>query len=157
MVIPDDTTSIQLRRPIGSRDADRSDASAAPATGADADMVAFAAPAAGTITPCGNDTAQTALRYRNHIEVEYRRNFMSWECRYLPTGARAESKVAVDCDKNTLATWSSVFFRGGAQINETMLNEKMHAPTPGSLDATLLSLACALPRPNAVAFGRQRG
>jgi predicted ATPase len=157
VVIPDDTTSIQLRRPIGSRDSGRSGASAAPATGADADMVAFAVPAAGTMTPCGNDTAQTSLRYRNHIEVEYRRNFMSWECRYLPTGSRAESKVAVDCDKNTLATWSYVFFRGGAQINETMLNEKMHAPRPDSLDATLLSLACALPRPAAIALGRQRG
>lgn len=152
VVIPTDSSRIKLVRPRGTVPA--RDVPAAPASAAGADLVAFAAPAGDTMTPCGNAMAQSALRYRPRMVIEYGRNVMTWECRYLPTGTSAESKVEVDCDKRTLAAWSTIFFRGGTRLNETRWEEEMHAPNPATLEPTLLSLACALPQPSAVELGR---
>ena len=154
VVIPDDTSRITLIRPRGTLPAP--DRPAAPPSATAAEMVVFAAPAGDTMTPCGNAMAQTALRYRPGTAVEYGRNVMTWECRYLPTGTSAESKVDVDCDRRTLAAWSTVFLRGGKQINETRWGEEMHAPKPATLEPTLLSLACAPPQAPAVELGRDR-
>ncbi len=152
VVIPTDSSRIQLVRPRGTLPA--RDPPAAPASAAGAEMVAFSAPAVDTMTPCGNAMTQTALRYRPSMVNESARNVMTWECRYLPTGTSAESKVDIDCDKHTLAAWSTVFFRGGTRLNETRWGEEMHAPNPATLEPTLLSLACALPQPSAVELGR---
>jgi hypothetical protein len=154
VVLPTDSSSIHLIRPVG-RPVRKPAASPTPAAAVGEDMIAFLPPVAGTMTPCGNDSAQTSLRYQRRIEVESRGVSMRWECRYLPTGSRAASKVEVDCAKKTLAEWSTVFFKGNEQLTETFANEEMHAPRPGSLDAKLLSLACALPQPSDLEAGRR--
>lgn len=166
VVIPDDTNSIKLLPPKQSggrttftvevENPIRAAPRATPDTpGVAKDRVPFTLPVSGTMTPCGNDTAKTALFYQDHIEVQYRKSFLRWECRYLPTGSRAESLHQIDCESKTVAQWSTVYFRGSTQLSEMISGEKMHPPMPGSTEEALLTLACTIPQPTPEELGRR--
>ena len=166
VVIPDDTNSIKLLPPKQSNGRTtftaqvenpiRAVPRATPDTsGVANDRVPFNLPVSGTMTPCGNDTAKTALFYQDHVEVKYRKGFLRWECRYLPTGSRAESLHEIDCESKTVAQSSTVYFRGLTRLTEVISGEQMHPPTPNSTEEALLTLACTLPQPSPEELGRR--